>query len=664
MSEEEDPDSIEVWKRQNIVVDRNEIRVVSRICESHVRENMNGETSESKTPGEWLKTVLSSVITFDQNQYLNIFRRPYIASFKADGERMLLVRLKRTWSGRGHDTDVVYLWDKTGNLYKSTSIRMKNIPQTREREREIESPLFILDGELMVKDDKGYYLTFDMLWGPKNPYRSNNEVIIGDSANLAGPRSLLTGPHPYASRIDYARILISFMYGDDYSRPWEPTASQGSHLLGVRIFVKPYSHRENLGSDYKSWCSSEVDRMLPPHTSRTIRNFFKNNIDGIILTPLDSPSPVPEKNWKGPGITQYKWKPVPTIDASARNGNLEFTPKRRAESREIVRGYLPIRPNGPPRLEYKNKNHPKRWGDIKEYRWKIINGVGQWIAIKDRIDKDRPNSTRTVENIVLSINPANGKSIIEFRDLVTVMNITKLKSILPEEWKSFLAYCSVIHHTLGIEQQVTIGTTLGYNFPTICNNYDNPMETVLKIGTMHEINKNKRFGSLTPFQALSFLRKYPGEQNGLIRSDFRLYDLSNRSRASSKEKNDRRFVPLTNRPGANKRNGRYIDTLNEEEMAIQLCNKQEHTDNPRARNKYIYYVNFDGYPHSVWTFRIVFETNGDSGIDFFNAEKYIEINCIDGLMRRSHETQTPASLTDQDKIHLNKLLFNIFSLIT
>lgn len=349
-------------------------------------------------------------------------RSKYTVTQKVDGTRYLMYI--------GPDTGVANVKQRkvcfVDRNMKLNVISNFNLP-------DVNTPEMLLDGELVFFDINGKphreldpirirgvsFMVFDILFGPeKISIDSDRKKVIGQSFSMMVPEDnrLRSEPWPYISRYDIlAKMIDPNLTQFNDGEPLLPNAFKSVDAFNIEL--KPIYFLDSLLSAtlplYNKVGSGWLQTQLKQHRTKYydyISTIKKNadkfrgklELDGLIFTAADTLYTI--GNWNNLLTGQYKWKPPTEQTIDLRIVKINDTTANvqvlKGNTLEIFqdRG-IPIVVDVPASVQS---------GTIHEFS-------ADFKRKNSRTDKTRPNSIRTVLNVMRSFkNPVNIDNIIAF----------------------------------------------------------------------------------------------------------------------------------------------------------------------------------------------------------------------------------------------------------
>jgi len=297
-------------------------------------------------------------------------------------------------------------------------------------------PLTLLDGELMIKENKQwirentvaegarfYYYAFDILYGPSeckyipDPV-GNIEVKLGQETSLQGKKvigKVLTKNKYFGWGYNRRKNLL-----DKLLLPESPVV-QNYYSILFKIFSKPsfnfrgFSPESSTELEIYDACKRKFNETCLNYSesvcviqNRICSSQWKHPInlttDGIIFVPyyMDYINKV----WLSPMNTCYKWKPFPTIDLLVDASGDVFYMKNKTRDLQRWDFNIPVRIARTAR------------GARGIYEFKYENN--EFINISTRFHKQNPNRKKAIESNIQEIfNPVK----FTYRDKETLLSM-------------------------------------------------------------------------------------------------------------------------------------------------------------------------------------------------------------------------------------------------
>ncbi|KAL3280723.1 hypothetical protein HHI36_003959 [Cryptolaemus montrouzieri] len=296
----------------------------------------------------------SQPVTMDLNNINLLQQKPYMVSWKADGTRYLMLI-----DGK----DEVYFIDRDNNVFKVAGLLF---PQRKDPERHLKDTL--LDGEMVIDKVNGVdiprYLAYDII------------KFLGQDVDLMPFRS--TRLYCLENEIINSRIM-----------------AMESGLINKA--AEPFSVRKK-----QFWDVIQAKNLLGEKFAAAL----SHEPDGLIFQPAKDPYKA------GRCDSVLKWKP-------AELNSVDFRMKIVKEggvgliTSKVIYLYVGQRDEPFARMRYRK--------ELKDLDSKIIECKfenGEWIFMRQRVDKSFPNSFHTATSVCDSIlHPVTKEKLLEFIEL-------------------------------------------------------------------------------------------------------------------------------------------------------------------------------------------------------------------------------------------------------
>jgi hypothetical protein len=420
----------------------------------------------------------------------------YTVTQKVDGTRLLLYIGPDTETASIKQRTVCFI-DRNMKIYTVRNDVRDILPYVNSRE-------MLLDGEIVFFDKEGVshkdlesryvkgvsFMAFDILFGPENIDVSSidNTKIIGQEFSFIVPDdgNLKTFPWRYINRYD---ILHKLIIPSKFNKS-EPILTEAfKDVNWFNIELKPIYFLDALKSNKILYNKSNTGYLqvllkknrlefytyLKTTYNKDINIFTKKalKLDGLIFTSADTLYTI--GSWDKYFTTQYKWKPIDeqTVDVLVRK-ETNVTAKLLVSKSGSLVPYEINRRQVVTKVPDFVKNN-----SIAEFS---VGSNGDFIFKEIRKDKNRPNSLKTVLNVINSVNnPVNIDDLYYFLNLSENSSKTEFKKVLGYSTKSKLLQCVTKHDSISLLEPDQI-TQLN--------------DIIKNVGTNKEIEIELRFGVL------------------------------------------------------------------------------------------------------------------------------------------------------------------------
>lgn len=314
---------------------------------------------------EWKSTGFpgSQPVSMDQQNIKLLHQKPYRVSWKADGTRYMMLINKE---------NEIYFFDRDNSCFQVSSLKF---PHRRDLKRHLKDTL--LDGEMVIDKVNGLSIP---------------RYLVYDIVKFEG-EDICKMPF-YPNRLHCLKMEII-----------NPRYEAMKHGL-IDKQREPFSVR-----DKSFWDLVQARALLGPKFAKTL----SHEPDGLIFQPSSEP-------YK-PGRCDevLKWKPL-------NMNSVDFKLKISTESgMGMLNSKIALLYVGNLEVPFSQMKYTK---SLKELDNKIIEcnyENGQWVFMRERVDKSYPNGYATAVAVCNSIkNPVTTEILLDFIDSQRYMNDTEI----------------------------------------------------------------------------------------------------------------------------------------------------------------------------------------------------------------------------------------------